>query len=403
MCKVGIEGCCSGDEVAASTDQHKVSTSLKESQWKQRLTGYYIEQLQNCKKTLLNSIPDRYKLLYMFGAVTSVFGISISGSIRIKLGRYLDYQPETEELTFLGCACASAYLYSLQTLLLCIAVPCDSSGMPMKLREMPKELLLAGAFISMNMAILLFGVPSLGYQLGAVLDQVISVLGAIAIDSTGMCGMTSRRRLTKGQISGGLVAAAGVLSTMMDDQERSQLHSILPFLGIVSAGCLGSPIGTALSSSMVPFAGSATKATILMLLVSALTMLIPSAVMLRLPNLNLAETEWWMWIGGLAGTYGAWGTSYFPLKLGLSTYIATYATAFNLSYMMSDALGIFVRKRPISIMRLVGVVLGTLGVTMAQVCQGEVIEGPCPRYQCPVSRETSLASEAVKPDVAMEA
>jgi transporter family-2 protein len=79
----------------------------------------------------------------------------------------------------------------------------------------------------------------------------------------------------------------------------------------------------------------------------------------------LAQTSWWMWIGGCLGTLYVWSTIFATPRIGAALAIALTITGQMIAALFLDHYGaIGLEKYPASPTRIAGVVLVILGVSL---------------------------------------
>ncbi|MBD1925436.1 DMT family transporter [Trichocoleus sp. FACHB-90] len=79
----------------------------------------------------------------------------------------------------------------------------------------------------------------------------------------------------------------------------------------------------------------------------------------------LAQTSWWMWIGGCLGTLYVWSTIFATPKIGAALALALTIAGQMMAALFLDNYGaIGLNKVPISPERIAGVVLVVLGVSL---------------------------------------
>lgn len=79
----------------------------------------------------------------------------------------------------------------------------------------------------------------------------------------------------------------------------------------------------------------------------------------------LAQTSWWMWIGGCLGTVYVWSTIFATPKIGASLALALTIAGQMIAALFLDHYGaIGLTKVPASPERIAGVVLVVLGVSL---------------------------------------
>jgi bacterial/archaeal transporter family-2 protein len=79
----------------------------------------------------------------------------------------------------------------------------------------------------------------------------------------------------------------------------------------------------------------------------------------------LAQTSWWMWIGGCLGTLYVWSTIFATPRIGAALAIALTITGQMIAALFLDHYGaIGLERYPASPTRIAGVVLVILGVSL---------------------------------------
>jgi len=79
---------------------------------------------------------------------------------------------------------------------------------------------------------------------------------------------------------------------------------------------------------------------------------------------SLAQTSWWMWIGGCLGTLYVWSTIFATLKIGAALAIALTIAGQMIAALFLDHYGaIGLTRYPANPERIIGVVLVVIGVS----------------------------------------
>jgi transporter family-2 protein len=80
---------------------------------------------------------------------------------------------------------------------------------------------------------------------------------------------------------------------------------------------------------------------------------------------SLAQTSWWMWLGGCLGTLYVWSTIFATPKIGAALALALTIAGQMIAALFLDHYGaIGLTKYPASPIRIAGVVLVVLGVSL---------------------------------------
>lgn len=127
------------------------------------------------------------------------------------------------------------------------------------------------------------------------------------------------------------------------------------------------PVQVALNTLLRRFVGEPMQVTFISYTVGSLASLMV-CFLLRypLPTLtDLAQSSWWMWIGGCLGTLYVWSTIFATPKIGAALALALTIAGQMIAALFLDHYGaIGLTQYPASPTRIAGVVLVILGVSL---------------------------------------
>lgn len=127
------------------------------------------------------------------------------------------------------------------------------------------------------------------------------------------------------------------------------------------------PIQVALNTLLRRYMGEPMQVTFVSYLVGTLTSLLICFVA-RYPiptTAALAQTSWWMWIGGCLGTLYVWSTIFATPKIGAALALALTIAGQMIAALFLDHYGALgLAKYAASPTRIAGVVLVVLGVSL---------------------------------------
>ncbi|NJO42485.1 MAG: DMT family transporter [Cyanobacteria bacterium RU_5_0] len=127
------------------------------------------------------------------------------------------------------------------------------------------------------------------------------------------------------------------------------------------------PIQVALNTLLKRYVGEPMQVTFISYLAGTLASLVVCFVA-RYPipaGAALAQTSWWMWIGGCLGTVYVWSTIFATPKIGAALALALTIAGQMVAALFLDHYGaIGLNKLPASPERIAGVVLVVLGVSL---------------------------------------
>jgi len=147
-------------------------------------------------------------------------------------------------------------------------------------------------------------------------------------------------------------------------------RTIYLLIAILAGGAI--PVQVALNSLLRRYVGEAMQATFVSYLVGTLaSLLICFLARYPLPSLaSLAQSSWWMWVGGCLGTFYVWSTIFVTVKAGATLALALSIAGQMIAALFLDHYGaIGLAKYAASPIRIAGVVLVILGVSL--VAQGK--------------------------------
>jgi bacterial/archaeal transporter family-2 protein len=127
------------------------------------------------------------------------------------------------------------------------------------------------------------------------------------------------------------------------------------------------PVQVALNTLLRRYVGEPMQVTFVSYLAGTLASLaICFVARLPIPELmTLAETSWWMWIGGCLGTLYVWSTIFATPKIGAALALALTITGQMVAALFLDHFGaIGLTKYPASPIRIAGVVFVIFGVSL---------------------------------------
>jgi len=127
------------------------------------------------------------------------------------------------------------------------------------------------------------------------------------------------------------------------------------------------PVQVALNTLLRRYVGEPMQVTFISYLAGTLASLAICFVA-RYPiptDAALAQTSWWMWIGGCLGTVYVWSTIFATPKIGAALALALTIAGQMIAALFLDNYGaIGLNKIPASPERIAGVVLVVLGVSL---------------------------------------
>lgn len=127
------------------------------------------------------------------------------------------------------------------------------------------------------------------------------------------------------------------------------------------------PIQVALNALLRRYVGEPMQVTFISYFAGALASLaICFVAQYPVPTTTaLAQTSWWMWIGGCLGTVYVWSTIFATPKIGASLALALTIAGQMIAALFLDHYGVIgLTKVPASPERIAGVVLVVLGVSL---------------------------------------
>lgn len=127
------------------------------------------------------------------------------------------------------------------------------------------------------------------------------------------------------------------------------------------------PVQVALNTLLRRYVGEPMQVTFISYFAGALaSLLICFLARYPLPAAGaLAQTSWWMWIGGCLGTIYVWSTIFATPKIGAALALALTIAGQMIAALFLDHYGaIGLARFPASPTRIAGVVLVVLGVSM---------------------------------------
>lgn len=134
----------------------------------------------------------------------------------------------------------------------------------------------------------------------------------------------------------------------------------------VLAGC-AIPVQVALNTLLRRYLGEPMQVTFVSYLVGTLTSL-AICFFARYPlptSISLAQTSWWMWVGGALGTLYVWATIFVTIRIGAALALALTTAGQMIAALFLDHYGaIGLTKYTASPTRIAGVVLVVLGVSL---------------------------------------
>lgn len=127
------------------------------------------------------------------------------------------------------------------------------------------------------------------------------------------------------------------------------------------------PIQVALNTVLRRYVGEPMQVTFISYLAGTLASLVICSFA-RYPSpalTTLAQTSWWMWIGGCLGTLYVWSTIFATPKIGTALALGLSIAGQMIAALLLDHYGaIGLNKYPASPQRIAGVVLVILGVSL---------------------------------------
>lgn len=144
---------------------------------------------------------------------------------------------------------------------------------------------------------------------------------------------------------------------------------IAPFGMALLAGAFVS-IQAGANSSLGRALGHPLWAAVVSLLVSTTVLLIIVAFMrIPLPMVRvLSNAPWWLWIGGIAGILYLASAVFLPSRIGTSSFILWVIAGQMMASLLIDHFGLLgMQPRPITLLRLTGVLLVIIGIVISQL------------------------------------
>jgi transporter family-2 protein len=127
------------------------------------------------------------------------------------------------------------------------------------------------------------------------------------------------------------------------------------------------PVQVALNTLLRRYVGEPMQVTFISYLAGTLaSLVICFALRYPLPaSTALAQSSWWMWIGGCLGTLYVWSTIFATPKIGAALALALTIAGQMIAAMLLDHYGaIGLARYPASPTRIAGVVLVVIGVSL---------------------------------------
>lgn len=127
------------------------------------------------------------------------------------------------------------------------------------------------------------------------------------------------------------------------------------------------PVQVALNTLLRRYVGEPMQVTFISYLAGTLASLaICFAARYPLPATSaIAQTSWWMWVGGCLGTLYVWSTIFATPKIGASLALSLTIAGQMIAALLLDHYGaIGLARFPASPTRIAGVVLVVLGVSL---------------------------------------
>ncbi len=141
---------------------------------------------------------------------------------------------------------------------------------------------------------------------------------------------------------------------------------LIYILTILSAGVL-LPIQVAVNTLLRKYVGAPMQATFVSFLVGTIGSFI-ICVVARYPlptAAGISGTSWWMWFGGLLGTFYVWATIFATPHIGAALAMALTVTGQMGAALLLDHYGALgLQRYPLSFMRVAGILLVIIGVSL---------------------------------------
>jgi len=137
-------------------------------------------------------------------------------------------------------------------------------------------------------------------------------------------------------------------------------------LAVLSGGAI-LPVQVALNTLLRRYVGEPMQVTFISYLAGTLaSLVICFAARYSLPtSAALAQTSWWMWIGGCLGTVYVWSTIFATPRIGAALALALTIAGQMIAALFLDHYGALgLAKHSASPTRIAGVVLVVLGVSL---------------------------------------
>lgn len=132
------------------------------------------------------------------------------------------------------------------------------------------------------------------------------------------------------------------------------------------------PVQVALNTLLRRYVGEPMQVTFISYLAGTLTSLVFCIVArYQIPaSTALAQTSWWMWIGGCLGTLYVWSTIFATPRIGAALALALTIAGQMIAALFLDHFGaIGLTKYPASPIRIAGVLFVVLGVSLVSVAR----------------------------------
>lgn len=142
-------------------------------------------------------------------------------------------------------------------------------------------------------------------------------------------------------------------------------RSIYLIVALIGGAVL--PVQVALNALLKGYVGQPMQVTFISYLAGSITSLVICFfARYPLPELaSLAQTSWWMWVGGCLGTLYVWSTIFAAPKIGAALALGLTIAGQMIAALFLDNYGfIGLTKQPASPLRIAGVVLVIIGVSL---------------------------------------
>ncbi|MBF0377687.1 MAG: DMT family transporter [Desulfamplus sp.] len=144
------------------------------------------------------------------------------------------------------------------------------------------------------------------------------------------------------------------------------MNKLIYILSMLSGG-LVIPIQVAVNTLLKKHIGEPMQVTFISFLVGTIASLF-ICVIARYPlptTIGISGTSWWMWLGGLCGTFYVWSTIFATPHIGAALAMALTVAGQMIAALLLDHYGVLgLQKYPLSFIRVTGILLVVVGVVL---------------------------------------